>query len=95
MQAAGARSIILEDGGRCVRSRAQPVSGARRTVAHPPAGHSQRVLQSSTGCAGLLYKVSQPAYEAPLSYANDTRGFHRTALQSATPQTSHTKENAE
>jgi len=39
--------------------------------------------------------VSQPAYEAPLSYPNDTRGFQRAALQSATPQKSHTKENAE
>jgi hypothetical protein len=77
MQAAGERSIILKDGGRCVRQ------------------DIQRVLQSSTGCAGLLYKVSQPPYKAPLSYPNDTRGFHRAALQSATPRTSHTKENDE
>jgi len=67
--------------------------GAR--VGHLSAGHSQRALQSSAGCAGLLYMVSQPAYEAPLSYPNDTRGFQRAALQSATPQKSHTKENAE
>jgi len=59
-------------------------------VDHPRQDIRNGALQSSTGCAGLLYKVSQPAYEAPLSYPNDTRGFHRTALQSATPQTSHT-----
>ena len=95
MQAAGTRFVILKDAGRCVRRWARPVSGVRRTVGHRSAGHSQRVLQSSAGCAGLLYMVSQPAYEAPLSYPNDTRGFQRAALQSATPQKTHTKENAE
>jgi hypothetical protein len=33
-------------------------------------------LQSSSCSSGLLYKVSLPrAYELPLSYPNDTRGF--------------------
>ena len=53
-------------------------------------------LQSSSASPGLLYEVSLPGRLMPLvSCPNDTRGFQCTALQSAAPELSYIKENAE
>src|SRR5215470_1353143 len=73
-------------------SGGEPASLRRSAHGGPPAvGHSQRVLQSSTGCAGLLYKVSRLAVKRRCRTRTTRGGFiarryNRRRLKRPTPR---------